>query len=120
MYRAYTNFNVTTWLQGVLSTGIGLHLDIEIVHSVSTSHRYGMNAERTVKIMAHTSKKSSFYFVEFPISRVGLERNPCEVGRITTGMAFHSFVTFPIVFQLVTLKCIERRLGALFGRIIKE
>ena len=36
-----------------------------------------------VKIMAHTSKKSSFYFAEIPISRVGLERNPREVGGIT-------------------------------------
>ena len=88
--NVYTNFNVTTWLQGVLSTGIGLHLDIEIVHSVSTSHRYGMNAERTVKIMAHTSKKSNFYFAEIPISRMGLERSPRKVGEITVGLLTNS------------------------------
>ena len=33
--------------------------------------------------MVHTSKKSSFYFAEIPISRVGLERNSREVGGIT-------------------------------------
>ena len=33
--------------------------------------------------MAHISKKSSFHFAEIPISRVGLERNPREVGGIT-------------------------------------
>ena len=40
-------------------------------------------AEKVLKLWLILQNKTSFYFAEIPISRVGLERNPREVGGIT-------------------------------------